>query len=121
MTSDTSTALEERIEVAAPAAEAFDAVTNVHRMARRSPECFAIWVLRKRNGMPAQFIGGNRNGFHVWFSSCQVRVADQRGTGAHVLGRIFIGKAIDDRRVEVNRDGMRKSLRRFKAELESER
>jgi hypothetical protein len=38
-----------------------------------------------------------------------------------VLGRIFIGKAIDDRRVEANRDGMRESLRRRKAELESGR
>lgn len=159
MTSDTSTALEERIEVAAPAAGAFDAVANVHRMARRSPECFATWALRKRNGMPTRFIGWNRNGFHVWFSSCHVRVADpgrefafnvyalgfpvarwgyrfkptaggtevteywsdKRGAGAHVLGRIFIGKAIDDRRVEVNRDGMRESLRRLKAELESGR
>ena len=159
MTSDTSTALEERIEVAAPAAEAFDAVANVHRMARRSPECFATWVLRKRNGMPARFIGWNRNGFHVWFSSCHVRVADpgrefafdvyalgfpvarwryrftptaggtevteywsdKRGIGARVLGRIFIGKTIDDRRVEVNRDGMRESLRRLKSELESGR
>jgi hypothetical protein len=46
---------------------------------------------------------------------------DKRGTGAHMLGRIFIGKAIDDRRVEVNRDGMRESLRRLKAELESGR
>ena len=159
MTSDTSTALEECIEVAVPAAEAFDVVANVHRMARRSPECFATWVLRKRNGMPTRFIGWNRNGFHVWFSSCHVRVADpgrefafdvyalgfpvarwgyrfkptaggtevteywfdKRGTGAHMLGRIFIGKAIDDRRVEVNRDGMRESLRRLKAELESGR
>jgi hypothetical protein len=76
MTSDTSTALEERIEVAAPAAAASDAVANVHRMARRSSECFATWVLRKRNGMPTRFIRWHKNGFHVWFSSCHVRVAD---------------------------------------------
>jgi hypothetical protein len=128
-------------------------------MARRSPECFATLVLRKRNGRPAKFIGFNRHGMHVWFSSCHVRVADparefmfdvfalgfpvarwgyrftptaggtqvteywidKRTTGAHMLGRIFIGKAIDDRRVEVNRDGMRQSLRRLKSELESGR
>jgi hypothetical protein len=77
MTSDTSvTALEERVEVVAPAAEVFDAVADVHRMARRSPECFATLVLRKRNGRPTQFIGFNRHGMHVWFSSCHVRVAD---------------------------------------------
>lgn len=159
MASGTSTALEERIEIAAPAADVFDAVADVHRMARRSPECFATLVLRKRNGRPATFLGFNRNGVHVWFSSCHVRVSDpgreftfdvfalgfpvarwgyrfkptasgtevteywvdKRTRGAHVLGRIFIGKVIDDRRVEVNKDGMRESLRRLKSELESGR
>jgi len=159
MTSGTSTALEERIEVAAPAAEVFGAVADVHRMARRSPECFATVVLRRRNGWPDRFIGFNRNGMHVWFSSCHVRVADpgrefafdvyalgfpvarwgyrfkptasgtevteywidKRSRGAHVLGRIFIGKAIDDSRVAVNHHGMRESLRRLKTELESGR
>lgn len=158
MTSGTSAALEERIEVAAPAAEAFAAVADVHRMARRSPECFATWVLRKRNGWPARFIGWNRRGVHVWFSSCHVQVADpgrefafdvfalgfpvarwgyrftptadgtevteywldQRTRGADVLGRIFIGKA-QNFREEINRDGMRESLRRLKSELESGR
>lgn len=160
MTSGTSTAMEERIEVAAPPAEAFDAVADVHRMARRSPECFATWVVRKRNGLPARFIGFNRNGVHVWFSSCHVRVADpgkefmfdvyalgfpvarwgyrftptsggtqvteywfdKRNTGAHVLGRIFLGKTSKSGiREEINRDGMRQSLRLLKSELESAR
>lgn len=158
MTSGTSTALEERIEVAAPAAEVFDAVADVHRMARRSPECFATLVLRKRNGRPARFIGFNRHGMHVWFSSCHVRAADpgrefafdvfalgfpvarwgyrftptaggtevtefwidKRTTGAHVLGLIFIGKASKSTiREEINREGMRQSLRRLKSELEA--
>jgi hypothetical protein len=156
MTTGTATALEERIEVAAPAAEVFDAVADVHRMARRSSECFAALVLRKRNGRPVRFMGFNRSGFHFWFSSCHVRVADpgreftfdvfalgfpvarwgyrfkptaggtevteywldKRTRGANVLGRIFIGKA-QDHRVEINRDGMRESLRLLKAEVES--
>lgn len=159
MTSGTSTkTLEERIEVAASATEAFDAVADVHRMARRSPECFATWVLRKRDGRPTRFIGFNRNGMHVWFSSCHVRVAepgqefafdvfalgfpvarwgyrftptaggtevteywiDKRTTGAHVLGRIFLGKSSKAGiREEINRDGMWQSLRCLKSELES--
>ena len=158
MTSGTSAALEERIEVAAPAAEVFAAVADVHRMARRSPECFATLVLRKRNGRPANFIGFNKHGLHLWFSSCHVQVADpgkefafdvfalgfpvarrgyrftptsggtevteywldKRTRGADVLGRIFIGKA-QNFREEINRDGMRESLRRLKSELESGR
>lgn len=157
MTSGTMTALEEHIEVAAPAAEVFDAVADVHRMARRSPEVFATLVLRKRNGRPSRFIGFNRHGMRMWFSTCHVRVADpgrefmfdvfalgfpvarwgyrfqptaggtqvteywidKRTTGAHVLGRIFIGKAHNNARVDVNRDGMRQSLSLLKAELES--
>ncbi len=160
MTSGTTTSLEERIEVSAEPTEVFDAVADVHRMARRSPECFATWVLRKRNGRPARFIGFNRHGVHVWFSSCHVRVADpgrefmfdvfalgfpvarwgyrfaptasgtevteywfdKRTRGAHVLGRIFLGKASKEgTREEINRDGMRQSLRRLKSELESGR
>lgn len=157
MTSGTSTEQEASIEVAAPAAEVFDAVADVHRMARRSPECFATLVLRKRNGRPVNFIGFNRHKLHVWFSSCHVRVADpgreftfdvyafgfpvsrwgyrfkptaggtevteycidKRTTGANVLGRIFIGKAHNNNRPEVNRYGMQESLRRLKSELES--
>ena len=66
MTSGTSTEQEASIEVAAPAAEVFDAVADVHRMARRSPECFATLVLRKRNGRPVNFIGFNRHKLHVY-------------------------------------------------------
>ncbi|MGQ0719059.1 MAG: SRPBCC family protein [Pseudonocardiales bacterium] len=156
MTSGTSAGVEERIEVAAPAAEIFAAVADVHRMARWSPECFAVWVWRKENGRPSRFIGWNRNGPFVWFSSCQVRVAepgaefafdvtafglpvarwgyrfsptdggtevteywfDRRNLGSTVLGRIFTGKS-STMRPEVNREGMRETLRRLKSELES--
>ena len=45
-------------------------------MARWSPECFAVWVWRKTNGRPARFIGRNRNGPFIWFTACQVQVAD---------------------------------------------
>jgi uncharacterized protein YndB with AHSA1/START domain len=71
-----STSLEEQIVVAASPAEVFAAVADVRRMARWSPECFAVWVWRKENGRPARFIGWNRNGPFVWFTACQVRVAD---------------------------------------------
>jgi uncharacterized protein YndB with AHSA1/START domain len=71
-----SAGAEEHIVVAAPPAEVFAAVADVRRMARWSPECFAVWIWRKKNGMPARFIGWNRHGPRVWFSSCRVRVAD---------------------------------------------
>ncbi|MDQ4034096.1 MAG: SRPBCC family protein [Actinomycetota bacterium] len=151
-----STTVEERIVVAASTAEVFAAVADVRRMARWSPECFAVWVWGKKNGAPARFIGWNRNGPFVWFTLCQVKVADpgtefafdvttfgmpvsrwgyrfsptadgtevteywvdKRNLGATVLGRIFTGKA-STMRPEVNREGMRETLRRLKSELES--
>jgi hypothetical protein len=151
-----STGVEEHIVVAAPAAEVFAAVADVRRMARWSPECFAVWIWRRDNGRPARFIGWNRSGPFVWFSTCQVRVADpgaefafdvttfgmpvarwgyrfsptrggtevteywvdKRSRGATVVGRIFTGKSAT-MRPEVNREGMRETLRRLKSELES--
>jgi hypothetical protein len=71
-----STAVEERVVVAAPAAEVFTAVADVRRMAGWSPECFAVWVWRRKDGTPARFIGWNKCGPFVWFTTCQVRVVD---------------------------------------------
>jgi hypothetical protein len=45
---------------------------------------------------------------------------DKRTRGADVLGRIFVGKA-QNNRVDINREGMQQSLRRLKSELESGR
>lgn len=120
MTSGTATSLEERIEVSAVPTEAFDAVADVHGMARRSPECFTTWVLRKRNGRPARWayrLTPTASGTTVteyWI--------DKRTRGSHVLGRIFLGAAAKEGiRKEINHDGMRQSLRRIKSELESGR
>jgi ribosome-associated toxin RatA of RatAB toxin-antitoxin module len=113
MTSGTSTAVEEHIVVAAPATEVFAAVADVRRMARWSPECFAVWIWRRQNGTPARFIGWNRNGPFIWFSSCQVRVADP---GVEFAFDVTKSATI---RPEVNREGMRETLHRLKSELES--
>lgn len=152
------TGAEERIVVDVPPAEVFAAVTDVRRMARWSSECFGVWIWRRENGRPSRFIGFNRRGPYVWFSGCQVRVADpgaefafdvtalglpvarwgyrftateggtevteywldKRTRGSRALGRIFTGPSAT-RRPEVNRDGMRETLRRLKSELESGR
>jgi uncharacterized protein YndB with AHSA1/START domain len=151
-----ATTVEEQIVMAAPPAEVFAAVADVRRMARWSPECFAVWVLGKKNGGPARFIGWNRNGPFIWFTVCRVQVADpgaefafdvttfgmpvsrwgyrfsptkggtevteywidKRNLGATVLGRVFTGKS-STMRPQVNREGMRETLRRLKFELES--
>ena len=45
-------------------------------MARWSPECFAVWVWSRRAGTPARFVGFNRRGLFVWFTTCRVVVAE---------------------------------------------
>jgi Polyketide cyclase / dehydrase and lipid transport len=146
----------ERITVGVPPADAYQAISDLRRMARWSPECFAMLVWSRQNGVPARFVGFNRRGPLVWFTTCQVVTAeagqefafdvttfgmpvarwsyrlepvaggteiteswrDQRSRGAHVLGRVFTGKAASNR-AEANREGMRTTLARLKRELEA--
>ena len=146
----------EQITVSAPPADVYQAVSDVHRMARWSPECFATLVWSRRGGAPARFVGFNRRGWQVWFTTCRVVAAepgrefafrvttfgmpvarwsyelapadggtevterwlDQRGRGAHILGRIFTGK-VAAVRPRANQEGMRVTLARLKRELEA--
>jgi uncharacterized protein YndB with AHSA1/START domain len=66
----------ERITVGAPAADVYQAVSDVRRMARWSPECFAALVWSRRGGVPARFVGLNRRGPWVWFTTCRVVAAE---------------------------------------------
>ena len=72
----------ERITVGVPPAGAYQAISDVHRMARWSPECFAVLVWSRRGGLPARFVGLparfvglNRRGPWVWFTTCRVVAA----------------------------------------------
>jgi uncharacterized protein YndB with AHSA1/START domain len=62
----------ERITVGAPPADVYRAVSDVRRMARWSPECFATLVWSRRDGVPARFVGLNRRGPRLWFTTCRV-------------------------------------------------
>ena len=64
--------LAESINVGAPPADVYQAVSDVKRMARWSPECFAALVWSRRDGAPTRFVGLNRRGPWVWFTTCQV-------------------------------------------------
>lgn len=141
----------EEIFIAVPPAAAYQAVSDIRRMARWSPECFAVWTYAGGK----RFVGWNRRGPFVWFTTCRVTTADPpreyafdvttfgmpvsrwgyrceadgegtlvteywidcRSRGAFILGRIFTGKVVHDRPA-ANREGMRQTLARLKAELE---
>lgn len=68
--------VEESGFVAAPPMRVYELVARVDRMARWSPECFAVWVTRRRDGQPSRFVGFNRRKGYVWFTTCRVVVAD---------------------------------------------
>jgi uncharacterized protein YndB with AHSA1/START domain len=65
------TEVSERVTIAVPPAEVYAVVSDVRRMARWSPECFA--VLRWSR---SRFVGFNRRGPRVWFTTCRVVVAE---------------------------------------------
>jgi hypothetical protein len=52
-------------------------LSDVKRMAKLSPECFAIWVTRRTpDGAISRFVGWNRRAAYVWFTTCRVTIAD---------------------------------------------
>jgi uncharacterized protein YndB with AHSA1/START domain len=66
----------ETIAIAVTPERVYDAIADVRRMAKWSPECFAVWVYRRQGGQPARFVGFNRRTPFVWFTTCVVRVAE---------------------------------------------
>jgi hypothetical protein len=149
--------ISERIVVSSPVSAVFEAIASA-RFDRWSPECVAVWVWRRRDGHPSRFVGWNRRGPFLWFTTCTVSAlvpdeefsfdvttfgmpvarwtyrfapdkdgtlvteewTDRRGRGAWTLGRIFTGRSASDR-PNVNRQGMRETLRRLKTDLETDR
>lgn len=75
----------ETVVVGVPPAQVYAAVSDVGRMARWSPECFAVWVWSRSGGAPARFVGFNRRGLFVWFTTCRVVVADPGAEFAFVV------------------------------------
>ena len=65
----------ERVTVGVAPRTVYGAVRDVRQMARWSPECFATWVWSRRDGAAMRFVGFNRRGPFVWFTTCRV-VAD---------------------------------------------
>ena len=65
----------EQITVGVAPADVYRAVCDVRRMTRWSPECFATLVWSRSSGVPARFVGFNRRGPWLWFTTCRVVTA----------------------------------------------
>ncbi|MBP0455563.1 MULTISPECIES: SRPBCC family protein [unclassified Kitasatospora] len=68
--------VEESVTVAAGPAAAYRAVSEVRRTGEWSPECRAVWARRGSLRAGERFVGFNRRGLFVWFTTCRVTVAD---------------------------------------------
>lgn len=71
-----TTDVTERATVAAPPADVYALIADPKRMATLSPECVAVWVTRRRDGRADRFIGWNRRGPYLWFTTCRVVTAE---------------------------------------------
>jgi uncharacterized protein YndB with AHSA1/START domain len=68
--------VEESVRVAASPAEVYAAVSDLRRMPEWSPELFRVWI--RDGGEVAEgtrFVGFNRLGWRVWFTTCEVTAA----------------------------------------------
>ncbi|TNY34561.1 SRPBCC family protein [Thermomonospora catenispora] len=69
---------EESLVVAADPLRVYEAVADLRRMGRWSPECFAVWVLGRSKGRAepgTAFVGFNRIRWRVWFTTGRVTAA----------------------------------------------
>ena len=67
--------IEESVAVGAAAGDVYAAVADLRRMGEWSPEVFAVWVRGTSVGPGTKFVGFNRIGWRVWFTTCQVTSA----------------------------------------------
>ncbi|MFG2089258.1 MULTISPECIES: SRPBCC family protein [unclassified Spirillospora] len=67
--------VEESVSVAATAEAVYAAVADPRRMREWSPEVFAAWVRGRSIAPGTRFVGFNRIGWRVWFTTCQVTAA----------------------------------------------
>ncbi|MCT4357530.1 SRPBCC family protein [Streptomyces sp. Je 1-79] len=146
--------LEESVVVDAAPEVVYRLVADLRAMGRWSPECRRVWVRRPPVGAGSRFVGLNRRGPFVWFTTGRIsaaRVGEEftfdvgvfglpiarwgyrfaaEGTGTRVtetwqdlrtgrasrltelLGTVFAGTN-PERRIAVNRHGMRTTLDRI--------
>lgn len=67
--------VEESTAVAAGTRDVYAAVADLRRMGDWSPEVFAVRVRGRSIAPGTRFVGFNRIGWRVWFTTCQVTAA----------------------------------------------
>ncbi|WP_395295914.1 SRPBCC family protein [Kitasatospora hibisci] len=102
---DREWSVEESISMAAAPAAVYRAVSEVRRMGEWSPECRAVWARRGPLHRGERFVGFNRRGLYVWFTTSRVTVADQDREFAFRVGSFGLPIAEWGYRFEPDGDG----------------
>lgn len=69
--------VEESVLVGASVEDVYAAVSCVRNMGKWSPECFAVWHRGHVAREGTTFVGFNRKGLLVWFTTCRVTLSDR--------------------------------------------
>jgi len=69
--------VEESALVGASVEDVYAAVSEVRNMGRWSPECFAVWCRGQEVREGTRFVGFNRKGLLLWFTTCRVTRAER--------------------------------------------
>ncbi|MFI0405046.1 SRPBCC family protein [Actinomadura sp. 3N508] len=67
--------VEESVAIEADARTVYAAVADLRRMREWSPEVFATWIRGRKIVPGVKFVGFNRIGWRLWFTTCEVTVA----------------------------------------------
>jgi hypothetical protein len=67
--------VEESVAIGAGTRAVYAAVADLRRMREWSPEVFATWIRGRAVRAGTKFVGFNRLGWRVWFTTCEVTVA----------------------------------------------
>lgn len=97
--------VEESVVVAAPAQDVYAAVADPRRMREWSPEVFATWARGGTAEAGTRFVGFNRIGRRVWFTTCRVTSAVPGEVFAFRVSSFGIPVAVWGYRVEAIEDG----------------
>ncbi|WP_406835986.1 SRPBCC family protein [Streptomyces sp. AHU1] len=91
----------------APLTDIYAALTHLPNMAKWSPECFYVWHRDKTTRKGTGFVGFNRKGPLVWFTNCQVTVADAPREFAFRVSTFGLPVALWGYRLEPEGEGTR--------------
>ncbi|MFI1764514.1 SRPBCC family protein [Streptomyces sp. NPDC020800] len=69
--------VEESVLVDASAKDVYAAVADLRNMGKWSPECFGVWIRGREVRAGTGFVGFNRKGFLLWFTTCRVVRAER--------------------------------------------